>query len=78
MIELFAWIGLIISFVFMIYHRYMAANHAQVYAYIRKKYEKEDKLDDFPSKEDHEKDAQKFSWYTVFCSIVLIVFNLMR
>lgn len=78
MIEFFAWIGLVISFIAMIYHRYMAANYAQVYAYIRKKYSEDDDLKDFPSKEDHEKDANKFSRYTVLCAGILIILNLVR
>ncbi len=78
MIELFGWTGLIISFLYMIYHRYMHAYHDQVYAYIRKKYGDGDEQMKFPSKADHANDARKFSRYTIFFASILILLNILR
>jgi len=78
MIELFAWTGLVISLLLMVYHRYMAANHEQVYTYISKKYGEDGDLKHFPSKNDHEKDANKYSRYTAICALILIILNVVR
>jgi hypothetical protein len=78
MIELFGWTGLVISFLYMVYHRYMHAYHDQVYAYIRKKYGDDAEQMKFPSKADHAKDARRFSLYTIFFAGILIVLNLFR
>jgi len=63
---------------YMIYHRYMAANYEQVFTYIKKKYGEGDDLQDLPSKDDHEKNARKFSLYTIFCAGILIILNFFR
>ena len=77
MIELFSWIGVIISVLFMIYHRYMHANYDQVYAYIRNKYG--DSVDDepltIPSKASHARDAKKYSLLTILFASILILLN---
>ncbi len=82
MIELFGWTGLIISFLYMMYHRYMHAYHDQVYAYIRQKYGNGDgdgnEQMKFPSKADHADDARKFSRYTIFFASILILLNILR
>ncbi|MCP5246347.1 MAG: hypothetical protein H6937_10575 [Burkholderiales bacterium] len=78
MIELLAWIFLVFSFMSMIYHRYMNANHDQVYAYIRKKYGKDGDDMKFPSKDDHARDARKYGYYTIFFASLLIIMNLVR
>ncbi|GJL74060.1 hypothetical protein [Nitrosomonas sp.] len=79
MIEFLGWIGVVYSFLSMIYHRYMHAYHDQVYAYIRKKYG--DGGDDdmkFPSKDDHARNAKKYSYFTIFFASILIILNLLR
>ena len=78
MIELLGWIALIFSFLSMIYHRYMFTNYAQVYAYIQKKYGKDGDETKFPSKDDHARDARKYSYYTIFFAGMLIVLNFFR
>lgn len=78
MVELLGWIGLVFSFVAMIYHRYMYSNHDQVYAYIRKKYGEGSDDKEFPSKDDHVRDAKKYSYYTIFFAIILISMNFFR
>ena len=77
MIELLGWICLIISLTLMIYHHYMHSNYERVYQFIRKKYGQQTPDIKFPSKEDHAKDAQKFSYYTAFFAVLLIVLNLL-
>ena len=75
MIELLGWIGLVISFVLMIYHQYMYSNYEKTYEYISKKYaNKVDKIK-FPSKNDHLRDAERFSYITVFLACILIILN---
>lgn len=80
MIELFSWIGVIISFLFMIYHRYMHANYDQVYAYIRNKYGDTDGDEPLviPSKASHARDARKYSLFTIFFASLLILLNFAR
>ncbi|MCB1984605.1 MAG: hypothetical protein H6936_14840 [Burkholderiales bacterium] len=78
MIELFGWIGLVFSFMSMIYHRYMYSNYDQVYIYIKKKYGGEGGDMKFPSKDDHAKDAKKYSYYTIFFAGLLIIMNFFR
>ncbi len=79
MIEFLGWIGLVYSFMSMIYHRYMHAYHDQVYAYIRKKYG--DSGDDdmkFPTKAYHARSIKKYSYFTIFFASLLIILNLLR
>lgn len=78
MIELLAWAGLVFSFMSMVYHRYMTAHHDQVYAYIKKKYGEDSDDMKFPSKDDHARDAQKYSYYTIFFASLLIILNFFR
>lgn len=75
MIELLGWISLVISFTLMIYHHYMHSNYDKAYEYISKKYaSKVDKIT-FPSKDDHLRDAKKFSYCTVFLACILIIMH---
>lgn len=76
MIEFLGWIGLVYTFMSMIYHRYMHAYHGQVYAYIRKKYGGDEI--EFPSKEYHAKNASKFTYFTIFLASILIILNFFR
>jgi len=78
MIELLGWIGLVFSFMSMIYHRYMYAHHDQVYAYIRKKYDEGGDDATFPSKDDHARDAKKYAYYTIFFASLLIILIFLR
>lgn len=77
MIELLGWIFLSVSLTLMIYHHYMHANYDRVYRFIRAKYGQQATDIKFPSKEDHSKGAQKYSYYTAFLAIMLIVLNLL-
>lgn len=75
MIELLGWIGLVISFTLMIYHHYMYSNYDKTYEYISKRYaSKVDKIK-FPTKDDHMRDAKRFSYYTAFLASFLILLN---
>lgn len=75
MIELLGWIGLVISFALMIYHQYMHSNYEKTYEYISKRYASKVNNIKFPSKDDHLRDAKKFSYYTVFLACILIIMS---
>lgn len=74
MIELMAWISLGISIMVAVYHYYMYSNYDQVYEYIRKKYGN-DTDTKFPSKDYHQQNAKKYSYYSIFFSVVLTIIN---
>lgn len=76
MIELIGWIGLAISFMAAIYHHYMYSNYQKVYEYIKRKYGSDADNTKFPSKDDHSRDARRYSYYTAFFAAVLIIINL--
>lgn len=76
MIELLGWIGLSAAFAMTIYHRYMYSNYEQVYQYINKKYGDDTNNIEFSSKDNHLQDAKKYSYYTAFFAVVLIIINM--